>query len=124
MAVQTRLTQTGWGGRPYPAGAFANKAITGREIGNITRLSQTAWGARRYAVDAFAGKATEGALLQDFVPGPVPTTGGARERRPRLELSFSPGELEARRFQARLPRLKREDEVAMRAITDFLKRIN
>lgn len=124
MAAKTRLTQTAWGGRGYPAGAFAGKTITGRDIGNISRLSQMGIGGRRYLAGGFGGKATEGALLQDFVPGPVPTTGGARERRPRLELSFSPGELEARRFQARLPRLKREDEVAMRAITDFLKRIN
>ena len=58
----------------------------------------------------------------------VSTAGGASGRRiPRhrlkLNLSFPLDELEERRFQARLPRLKREDEMLLRSIKDFLKGI-
>ncbi|MCH7945005.1 MAG: hypothetical protein IIC73_03200 [Armatimonadetes bacterium] len=52
MAIQTRLTQTGWGGRPYAGFIAKAAAITGRQ--NITRLTQTGWGGRPYA--AFVAK--------------------------------------------------------------------
>ena len=77
------------------------------------------WGARFFA----ALGAVAPVVLAPSVPAPIPTTGGARDRRPRLDLSFPSDELEERRFQARLPRLKREDGMAMRAVKDFLKGI-
>ena len=68
-------------------------------------------------------------LLQDFIPAEAETHGGAAggrlpHHRLRFDLSFPSDELEERLFQARLPRLKKEDEMAMRAIKDFLKGLN
>ena len=44
MAIKTRLTQAGWGGRPYAG--FTIKVGFNRLT--ITRLTQTAWGGRPY----------------------------------------------------------------------------
>ena len=56
----TRLTQTGWGGRPYAGGAFAGKeALTGA----VTRLMQMCIGGSRYGEAAFAGKETSDVIV-------------------------------------------------------------
>lgn len=87
------------------------------------------WQARFWGAWFYAATGAVASIVPETPapPAEIPTTGGGaggRIRRPRLDLSFSPDELDERRFQARLPRLKKEDEMAVRTIKDFLRGIN